>query len=70
MLISDDDLLGSSKQSQLQLRPAEAIGVGTLVGAVFGAVIGAMTGHRLEQRLPSGQATLTHATRGLGKEPL
>lgn len=46
VLISDEHLLGSSKQSQLQLDSAEAVASGALVGAVFGAIVGSMAGHQ------------------------
>lgn len=45
LLISDDKLLGSSKQSELALDRGASVGAGTLIGVVFGAVIGAMIGH-------------------------
>ena len=52
VLISDDKLLGSSKQSQLELSSGGAIGAGTLIGGVFGAIVGAMIGHQREDDLP------------------
>jgi len=52
VLISNDDLLGSSKQSQLQLASGTAIGAGSLIGGVFGAIVGAMIGHQREDNLP------------------
>jgi hypothetical protein len=52
VLISDDALLGSSKQSQLELSPGASIGAGTLIGGVFGALVGAMVGHQREDALP------------------
>lgn len=52
VLISNDALLGSSKQSQLELSPGASIGAGTLIGGVFGAIVGAMVGHQREETLP------------------
>lgn len=52
VLISDDALLGSSKQSELQLSAGASIGAGTLIGGVFGAIVGAMIGHQREAALP------------------
>jgi hypothetical protein len=52
VLISNDKLLGSSKQSQLELSAGASIGVGSLIGGVFGAIVGAMVGHQREDNLP------------------
>jgi hypothetical protein len=52
VLISNDKLLGSSKQSQLELAAGPSIGAGALIGAVFGAIVGAMVGHQREDNLP------------------
>jgi hypothetical protein len=45
LLISDDKLLGSSKESKVALDRGEAVGASLLVGTVFGAIVGAMIGH-------------------------
>ena len=52
VLISNEDLLGSTKQSQLDLSPGASIGAGALIGGVFGAIVGAMVGHQREDNLP------------------
>ena len=52
VLISDDELLGSSKQSQLELSAGASIGAGSLIGGVFGAIIGAMIGDQRQDKLP------------------
>jgi hypothetical protein len=52
VLISEDALLGSSKQSKLELSAGASIGAGTLIGGVFGAIVGAMIGHQREDALP------------------
>jgi hypothetical protein len=45
LLISDDKLLGSSKDSKLALDRGSSVGAGALIGVAFGAIIGAMIGH-------------------------
>jgi len=48
VLISNDDLLGSSQSEasgDLALTAAPTIGASALIGAVFGAIVGAMIGH-------------------------
>ena len=52
VLISNDKLLGSSKQSQFELSAGSSIGAGALIGGVFGAIVGAMVGHQHEDNLP------------------
>ena len=51
VLISNEDLLGSSKASQLQLDPGASIGAGVLIGTVFGAIVGAMAGAQNDDTL-------------------
>ena len=65
VLISDDKLLGSSKQSELELSPGASIGAGMLIGGVFGAIVGAMVGHQREDALlvpPDSQAASSTAS--------
>lgn len=51
VLISNEDLLGSSKASKLELDPGASIGAGVLIGTVFGAIVGAMAGHQSDDTL-------------------
>jgi hypothetical protein len=50
LVISDEHLLGSSKQSGIQLDVAGSVGTGALLGGVFGAIVGAMIGHQRNDR--------------------
>ena len=50
LLVSDEHLLGSSKQSGIQLDVGGTIGAGALIGGVFGAIVGAMIGHQRDDR--------------------
>ena len=52
LLISDENLLGSSKQSQIELQRGSAVGAGAVIGVVFGAIIGSMIGHGSEDKYP------------------
>jgi hypothetical protein len=45
LLLSDDKLLGSSKESKLALDRGETVAASLIVGTVFGAIVGAMIGH-------------------------
>lgn len=60
VLISDEHLLGSTKESQMQLKSGEAIASGALIGAVFGAVIGSMAGHQKDEKY-GGRSALDQA---------
>jgi hypothetical protein len=61
VLISDDKLLGSSKQSKIALQSGGAIGAATAVGAVVGAIVGAMVGHQRESGKPMKADEPAHA---------
>lgn len=50
LIASDEHLLGSSKQSGIQLDVPGSIGAGALIGGAFGAIVGAMIGHQREDR--------------------
>ena len=52
LLISDENLLGSSKQSQIELQRGSAVGAGAVIGVVFGAIVGSMIGHGSEDKYP------------------
>jgi hypothetical protein len=55
LLISDATLLGSSKESRLELQRGTAVGAGAIIGTVFGAIVGAMIGHGHESPFPPPQ---------------
>jgi len=53
VLISDEDLLGSSSSKEagdITISAAQGIGGGVLLGAVFGAIVGAIAGHAKDDR--------------------